>query len=124
MAQLFAYPARTEVLKTLYYQPAELGLRQIAVVASLHVRSAELALKDLKQARLVSRRKDKNRVFFSLNREHESYPLLAALFSAEEKFAITQRAAAAVDEGAKAVRFAVTAARMLKRARESYRGAG
>lgn len=92
LSELFAYPSRTEVLETLFYQPGELGLRQIATVANVYVRSAELALGDLHRAGLVRRRRRGNRLMFALNRRHLAYQLIHDVFRAAEARRLKDRA--------------------------------
>ena len=121
LSSLFAYPARTGILETLYYQPGELGLRQVAAVAEVHPRSAELALQDLLRERLVRRRRAGSRVMFALNREHLAYPLLKAVFAASEACRLRQRIAERRDAGREALSFVAGALRMMETARKSYR---
>jgi hypothetical protein len=123
LSQLFAYPARTEVAGTLFFQPGELGLRQIALITGLQVRSVELALKDLQRDRLVRRRKSVNRVFFALNRSHPDYPLLACVFDAAASHRIREFSARLGQRPKELLRFVVTANRMVDHARRSRRGA-
>ena len=121
LSSLFAYPARTRILETLYYQPGELGLRQVAAVAEAYPRSAELALKDLLSERLVRRRRNGARVLFSLNRGHPAYALLKAVFVASEACRLRQRIAERRDTGRDVLAFITDALRMMETARKSYR---
>ena len=119
LSELFAYPSRTEILETLFYQPGELGLRQIAAVADVHVRSAELALADLQRARLVSRRRRGNRVMFALDRRHLAYPLIRDVFMAAETRRIKDRAESDRNVGREILSFVTAALSMAQRARRS-----
>ena len=105
------------MLETLYFQSGELGLRQIALISGLYLRSAELALKDLQKERLLRRRKSGARVYFSLNREHPAYSLLSCLFESLQTYRIRVRAQAVGDDAKEMLRFVVAANRMMEKAR-------
>jgi DNA-binding transcriptional ArsR family regulator len=119
LAALFAYPARTGILEALHRHPRELGLRQVGRIAGVQPRSAQLALRDLEQARWVRRRQDGREVRFSLNRAHPSFGLLAAVLDAAEAWKIGSSSEARRQAGRAVVSFVVTAGRMLNRARRS-----
>jgi DNA-binding transcriptional ArsR family regulator len=119
LAQLFAYPARTAILESLYYQPGEQSLRLLARIAGLQVRSAQLALKDLQGARLVQRRASTSRVYFRLNRRHSAYALLAAVFQAVQEARIRARNTTCRTEGRAVMQFVSSALRLSECARGS-----
>jgi hypothetical protein len=119
LAQLFAYPARTAILESLYYQPGEQSLRLLARIAGLQVRSAQLALKELQGARLVRRRAAGARVYFRLNRRHSAYALLAAVMQAAQEARIRARNATCCMEGRNVLQFVSSALRLSERARRS-----
>ena len=119
LAALFAYPARTAILESLYYQPGEQSLRLLAEIAGVQVRSAQLALQDLEKGQLVSRRASANRVYFCLRRDHPSCGLLSDVFHAAQKARIRARNAACREEGVNVLRFVSSALRLSERARRS-----
>ena len=119
LARLFAYPARTAILESLYYQPRGQSLRLLARIAGLQVRSAQLALKDLQGARLVRRRAATARVYFRLNRRHSAYALLETVFQAAQEARIRARNAACRTEGRHVMQFVSSAWRLSECARRS-----
>lgn len=119
LSQLLSSPARTDVLETMFHQSAELGLRQVALVAGVNVRSAELALQGMLAEGLVSRRRVGARAFFALNRRNPCYPLLAAVFTAAEAIRIRDGLVAYKDAGRESLAFSVAALGMVARGRRS-----
>jgi DNA-binding transcriptional ArsR family regulator len=82
LGDYFGSAAKTEILRALYYQPDGVGLRQLTRIAGLRVRSAELALDSLVNARLVRRRRALRRVFYMMDRDDPRAPVLAEVFDA------------------------------------------
>jgi len=124
LSQALSSAARTDVLETLFHQAGELGLRQVALISGLPVRSVEVALAGLVRERCVHRRRSGERVYFALNRGHATYPLLADVFRAAERWRIRRAAAARAQAGRETMAFAEAALPLLERARRSRRVAG
>lgn len=120
LSQLFSSPARIDVLETLFHQPGEVGLRQIARISGLHLRSVQLALKSLQADHLIRRRKSGARVFFKLNREHPTQELLTTIFRAAESHRIKARAETLQSRGKEVMAFVTASLRVMNRARKSH----
>lgn len=119
LGDLFSSAAKTEILRALYHQPGRVGLRQLARIAGLRVRSAELALDSLVSARVVRRRRVEDRVFYAMDRSDPRASLLAAVFDAAAEAAIQTERRALDKEAKRILPFIRQATRMLERARGS-----
>jgi len=118
LGHILGSAARTDLLRALYYQPEPVGLRQLAVIAGVYPRSAELALAKLTDEKLVLREKTASRTFFSLDRSHPDAMVLGAVFNASERAATALRNRS-LDQRARAVLpFIEEASRMIRRARK------
>ena len=119
MGQIFSSAAKTEILRALHHQPDPLGLRPLARIADLHVRSAELALTDLVREKLIIRKRTPTRVYYALNRTHPSAPVVAAAFDAAAAAAIHRDSRALNRRATRILPLMRQASRMLRRARKS-----
>lgn len=88
LGHMFRSRARTELLRALYYQSEGVGLRALARIAHVGVRSAELALEALELEDLVLKNHVGNRSDYKLNRIHADYPILAAVFDAATRASV------------------------------------
>ncbi|MCC6932578.1 MAG: hypothetical protein IT292_04905 [Deltaproteobacteria bacterium] len=122
LSKLFSSSSRVEILEALYHAFCGLGLRQIAELCNLHVHSAEVALKQMHTEKLVKRRKQKQRLFYSLNTQNENYELLKSIFIATEANKINARSFLVINEGKQVMKFINTSQSMIKKARNSYHG--
>jgi hypothetical protein len=120
LGQLFCSTARTEVLRALYYQPEGVGIRRLARIAGVHVRSAELAANELVNDKLVSRRRRGRRVFYTLRRTHPDAVTLAAVFEAAERAHIRADRADLDKRARRILPFIRQANRMIHHARWSH----
>ncbi len=121
-AEMLSSLGKIETLHALYRQPVEIGLRQIANLSSSHVRSTELALRQLTHEGIVKRSKRGNRTYFWLNTEHLFYPTLKSIFAAFEAYDLQTRANQIGDKGASLLRFVDDANRMITHARKNRHG--
>ena len=85
LGSIFSSAARTDILRVLWCQTGPLGLRQVARLAGVHPRSAELALEGLVVERRVAHRKTPRRSLYRLNRRHPEVSLLDAVFDASNQ---------------------------------------
>lgn len=83
--------ARTDVLHVLAHQTDPIGVRQIARLAGVYPRSAQLALSTLMRDNLVVRRRLGGHVRYTRNDDNPEALLLKALFAAAERAAIRRR---------------------------------
>jgi hypothetical protein len=119
LGEFFSSAARTEILRALHYQPEAVGLRQLARVAGIRVRSAELALAALVNEKLVVRGRTRNRVFYALERRHANATVLAAVFDAAAFAAIRANRQPLDARARRILPFIRQARRMLDHARGS-----
>ena len=117
LGHLFNSAAKTEILRTLHHQPDVVGLRQLARIADVHVRSAELALADLVSIKLVTRKRQSNRVFYAMKRTHPDAALLSAIFDAAAHASISATSASLSKRAKRILPFIRQANRMLNHAR-------
>ena len=117
LGNLFNSAAKTEILRALHHQPEAVGLRHLARIADVHVRSAELALADLVRMRLVTRRRRSHRVFYALKRTHPDAVLLSAVFDAAAQASISATRTFLNKRAKRILPFIRQANRMLKHAR-------
>ena len=82
LGALLKSAARTEILRVLVEAVDGVALRELARLAGVYPRSAELALAGLERDGLVRRARGGTRVLFSLCRRHEAAPVLEAVFFA------------------------------------------
>ena len=92
LSDLFSSGARTRTLEVLFQQSEPIGLRQLANLCALPVRSVQCAVADLTKERLMLRKKAGQRVLLSLNREHPAFNTLRAVLQAAAASFITRRA--------------------------------
>lgn len=119
LSNLFSSAAKTETLCVLCHQPGGVGLRQLARIAGIRVRSAELALGSLVDAGLVSRTRLANRVLFEIDRADPRTAVLSEVFNAAA-LATIRMESRSLDKRARSVLpFIQQANRMLKHARGS-----
>lgn len=111
--------AKTEILRALHCQPDAVGLRQLARIAGVRVRSAELALHNLVSEGLVTRRRAANHVFYAMDRHHPGAVVLGAAFDAAALAAIRVSSRSLDVKAKRILPFVRQALRMLNRARES-----
>lgn len=83
--------ARTDILRTLYYQPEPVGLRYLARIAGVHPHSAELALEKLIHEALVLCDRIDLRKLYELNVKHVDTVILTSIFDASEHVSIKLR---------------------------------
>ena len=119
LGALFSSAARTNVLRALYYQPESIGLRSVARLASIHPRSAELALASLKKDGLVKQKRITGQKLYRLNRRHPDTPLLTSIFKAAEHAELIQNQAALSRRALRLLPFMREATRMMKKAKRS-----
>jgi DNA-binding IclR family transcriptional regulator len=82
--------AKLKILKVLNNQSTPLRLRQIAYLSELPVRSVQLALKSLLEAKVLAAKKGAGIKAFILSREHALYPFIADICEALERQAIRE----------------------------------
>lgn len=82
LGDLFGSAAKTEILRALYHQPDAIGLRQLARIAGVGVRSAELALASLEKAKLVRRQHKRDRPSYAMVRTGGRAAILSEVFDA------------------------------------------
>ena len=123
LGDLFSSAAKTEILRALHHQPGPLSLRQLARLADIRVRSAELALDSLVNEKLVGRRRTQNRVFYAMDLSHPSAAVLDAVFDAAALAAIRANRRALDERAKRILPFLRQARRMLSHARGSRRDA-
>ena len=116
---LFSSAAKTEILRALHHQPDALSLRQLARLAGVRVRSAELALDSLVNEKLVGRRRTQNRVFYAMERSHPDASVLNAVFDAAAVAAIRANSGSFDKRAQRILSFMRQAHRMLNHARGS-----
>jgi len=119
LGHLFSSAAKTEILRALHHQPDVVGLRQLARIAGVRVRSAELALDALVNEGLVRRRRTSTRVFYDMERNHPDASVLAAVFDAAAAAAIRANRRHLDGQAKRILPFVRQARRMLCHARES-----
>jgi len=91
LGTLLSSSARTQILRTLHYQPEPIGLRPLARLAGVLPRSAELALDALANEHLVCVSHDSKGPRYAINREHADTAILAAVFTAATSASIASR---------------------------------
>ena len=113
--------ARFDLLRALYYQHREVGLRQLARLAGVHPHSAERMLQELVDEAVIDRRKTNARTMFWKNKRHSDWHTLQAVFEAADR-ATSELQRATLNKRAQSILpFINEAANMLKRARKRTR---
>ena len=93
LGQILGASSRMDVLRALYYQQAEVGLRQLARLAGIHPHSAERFLKQLIKERLVICRRSEGHTWYCKNSDHTDWLVLEAILIAGDRATrTTQRA--------------------------------
>ncbi len=92
LPQLFASKAKIKILRTLFSSATPVALRQIATLAGLPVYSVQYGLKQLLQEKILSKRNQKNRTFYTLNSTHPYFQILAHVFSMDTRLRLQHRA--------------------------------
>jgi DNA-binding transcriptional regulator YhcF (GntR family) len=103
----------------LHHQPEAVGIRQLARIAGIHVRSAELAVHDLVSEGLVTRRRRGNRVFCAIQRNHPDAVVLSAVFEAAARASIGANRQSLNRRAKRILPFIRQANRMIHRAKGS-----
>lgn len=120
LSQLFSSKARVEVLEVLYYAQVGLGLRKIADLCNMHVRSVEIALRQMQNEKLVKKKRVGNRIHYWLDVQLDNYRLLKEIFQTAEILKIQIRNETFRNEGSEILEFIVTSQKMINKARRSY----
>jgi hypothetical protein len=123
LGDLFSSAAKTEILRALHHQPDAVSLRQLARLAGVRVRSAELALDSLVNEKVVWRRRTRDRVFYAMERSHPSVSVLTAVFDAAVLAAIRANRRSSNERAKRILPYLRQAHRMLNHARASRHGA-
>ncbi len=124
MGDIFSSKARTEILRVLCCQSRGIGLRKTARLAGVHPHSAELVLNSLQEEKLARSKRVGNRRLFELNRGHEDFPLLQAVFEAAARAAIKKQSETLNARAASVLPFIREASKMLKRAKRDLNVTG
>ena len=119
LGSLLSSAARTEILRTLAYQPEPVGLRQAARIAGVLPRSAELALAGLVKEKLVTRKRSATRMLYRLNQDHADVPVLEAVFAAAAQGFIRAQNRLLGERTTAILPFIREASRMVARARRT-----
>ena len=110
--------AKVVILRTLYFQPAAIPLRQIAYLSDLQIFSVQRALTSLLDDGMVCRSERGNNVLFELNRKNPLYPTLEQFFMIEMNNRIVAEAKSYCQKAKASLDFANAADILFKRARQ------
>ena len=116
---LLGSAARVDLLSALHLQTRPVGLRQVARIASIQPRSADLALRRLVEEKLVFCEASSAQSFYRLNRDHPDAKRLAAIFSSENQQRLVEKGEALNSRALQIVPFIAEATEMLSGARKS-----
>lgn len=119
LGALLVSAGRTEILRALVCQSDPVGLRQVARIAGVHPRSAELALAGLLRENLVISRPVASRAQYELNRSHEDAAVLEAVFLAAAREITIVRSRSLKERARRILPFIREARRMIDHARGS-----
>ena len=120
LSRLLSSRSRVAVLETLHHQPQPVGLRQVAYISELAVRSVECALKQLVDEGIVVRQRKGREVLFSLNHTSPLYEFVTDLCELAERYQIHLRASHLSDRAEAALSFSTSAVSLVGRARDDY----
>jgi len=101
----------------MHHQHEAVSLRQLSRIANVHPHSAELALAYLAKNDLVLRRRESNRILFTLNRTHPHLPQLSAIFNAATLANITEQSQHLSERASNILPFTQRAKQMIRHAR-------
>ena len=118
LGSILGSAARTDILRALHHQSEPVGLRHLAMLAGVQLRSAQLALAGLETDRLVSRYQSATRALFVFNPQHEAAPVLGAIFAAADRAVHASRRGALDARAQTLLPFIAEASRMIQHARE------
>ncbi len=117
LGKLLSSAAKTEILRALHHQQEAVGLRQLSRIAAVGVRSAELALDSLVEAKLVQRTRTPTRVLYAMNANHPSASVLSDAFDAATLASIREDCRLLDKRASRILPFIEEARRMLAYAR-------
>ncbi len=121
LGSLLGSAGRSEILRTLLYQPGAVGLREAARIAGVHPHTAELALAALVREGLVRRNKTAARTLYEFNAGHPAQPVLAGVFAAAAQGFIKAHSPLLNERARSLLPFIRQATRMVAQARGSRR---
>ena len=120
MSKLPLATSRSEILRALYYRSAPIGLRPLARVANVQLRSAQWALKSLASEGWVVKSLDRKRYVYELDRSHKEFHALQAVFKAASKAFIESRSNALQERAAQIVPFIEEVGQLVRNARKAH----
>ncbi len=90
LVDVFSSKAKFKLLSTLYTLKSGANLRFLSELSQINLRSAQLALKHLKQNNLVRVKTRANETHYTLNSTHDLYEPLTAVFDALRAYELKQ----------------------------------
>lgn len=118
IGHLFSSAARTEILRVLSEMKEGAGVREIARLAGVYPRSAQLTLAGLVDEKLVKRRTARKRTLYLLNPEHNNTALLEKIFREVSDDSIRARSRTLQERGRSILPFIDDAISMLRHAKK------
>lgn len=117
LSQLLSSASRTSILEVLSKQSEPVPLRQIALLATIHVRSADVTLRQLAKEKIVCSRKVKNEKHFYINRDHEAHEAILKIINLVTAMNISAQAGILRDKAINALQFASSGLEFIQQAK-------
>lgn len=117
----FLFPqSRFEVLRTLHKSPSAVSVREISYRSKVVLHSVQRALAFLTEKKVVSKKTDKQRVYYYLSNSEVS-EFVSSLIKALEPFEIKARADALQDRSLELLNKIDERTQMIKHAKETFK---